>query len=61
MSKNYQDDTVAVAVRVEHSLDRDDVFLVFKIVNERFKKRIKNDWTEDIELRIIEKRLVLKK
>jgi aspartate carbamoyltransferase catalytic subunit len=61
MSKNYQDDTVAVAVRVEHSLDQDDVFLVFRIVNERFKKRIKNDWTEDIELRIIEKRLVLKK
>ena len=54
MSKEIQKDTVAVAVRIEHIPEHDEVFLVFKIVNERFKKRIKTDWSEDIELKVIE-------
>tara|TARA_B100000809_G_C14869703_1_gene435077 strand:- start:246 stop:434 length:189 start_codon:yes stop_codon:yes gene_type:complete len=59
MSKEIQKDTVAVAVRIEHIPEHDEVFLVFKIVNERFKKRIKTDWSEDIELKVIDKNLIL--
>lgn len=48
---------VAEAVRVEYNKHNDDVFLVFKITDERFKKRIKDDWTQDIDLKIIDKGL----
>jgi hypothetical protein len=50
--------TVAEAVRVEHDRHTDTVFLVFEIVDEKFKSRIKKDWTQDIPLRIIDKKLV---
>lgn len=53
--------TVAKAVRVEHNPESDTVFLVFEIVDDDFKKRIKKDWTEDIELKVIGKDLVLEK
>ena len=61
MSKDFEKDTVAVAVRIEHIPEHDEVFLVFKIINERFKQRIKADWSEDIELKVINKNLVLNK
>ena len=51
---------VAIAVRVEHNTDNDDVFLVFQIVDESFKNKIKEDWTQDIEMRLINKTLVIK-
>lgn len=50
--------TVAKAVRVEHDRSDDTVFLVFKIIDEKFKSRIKNDWTQDIPMIIIDKKLV---
>ena len=49
---------VAVAVRVEHDRSDDSVFLVFKIIDEKFKSRIKKDWTQDIPMIIIDKKLV---
>lgn len=51
--------TVATAIRVEYEEKTDTVYLVFEIEDEQFKKRIKDDWTEDIELRVIDKKLVL--
>jgi len=51
--------TVAKAIRVEHDPDSDDLFLVFEIVDDDFKRRIKRDWTDDIELKLIGKNLVL--
>lgn len=51
--------TVAVAVRLEHIPDEDKVFLVFEVVDEKFKKKIKEDWSQDIEFKVIEKKLVL--
>jgi len=49
---------VAIAVRVEHEQRTDTVYLVFQITDEKFKKRIKDDWTQDIPLRLIERGLV---
>jgi len=58
-SKNY---TVATAVRVEYIKDSDDVYLVFQIVDEDFKKRIKQDWVgSDIELKLIDRKLIIDK
>lgn len=49
---------VAVAVRVELSENNDDLYLVFEIIDEGFKKRIKENWLQDIELKVIDKKLV---
>jgi len=58
MNKKSQNQTVAKAIRVEHNPDSDSVYLVFEITDEDFKKRIKHDWTEDIELKVVGKDLV---
>lgn len=49
--------TVAVAVRIEHEAETDRVFLVFEVVDEKFKQRIKQDWTQDIDLKVVGKNL----
>ncbi len=58
MKKIDRYQTVAEAVRVEHDRHDDSVFLVFKITDEGFKKKIKDDWTQDLPLRIIDRKLV---
>lgn len=50
--------TVAEAVRIEHDRSDDTVFLVFRINDEKFKRKIKDDWTRDIPMIIIDKKLV---
>ncbi len=50
--------TVAVAVRLEHLPDKDRVFLVFEIIDEQFKQKIKTDWTQDLEVELQGKDLV---
>lgn len=52
--------TVAIAVRIEIEPKTDRTYLVFEIVDEDFKQRIKKDWMEEIELKLIGKNLVLK-
>lgn len=52
--------TVASAVRIEHNPDNDELFLVFEIVDEDFKRRIKKDWMQDIELKLIGRNLIKK-
>jgi len=59
MSDNFH--IVAEAVRVEYIKDTDEVYLVFEIVDEDFKKSIKKDWTKDIELKIIDRKLIISK
>jgi hypothetical protein len=59
MSDNFH--IVAEAVRVEYIKDTDEVYLVFEIVDEDFKKSIKKDWTQDIELKIIDRKLIISK
>ncbi len=51
--------TVAKAIRMEHDPKTDELYLVFKIVDEKFKQRIKKDWNEDVELKIIGKNLII--
>lgn len=50
--------TVAEAVRIEQDTKDDTIFLVFKIVDEGFKRRIKNNWMNDVPLKLIGKTLV---
>ena len=50
--------TVATAVRVEYEKSSDDLFLVFKITDKNLKKKIKEDWTQDIDLKLIGKDLI---
>jgi hypothetical protein len=45
-------DTVARAVKMEIDKLTGDLYLVFKVIDEDFKKRVRENWNEDIELRI---------
>ena len=58
MDNKINNKTVAEVVRVEHDESTDAVYLVFEITDERFKQRIKKDWTQDVELVMIGKKLV---
>ena len=58
MDNKINNKTIAEAVRVEHIESTDTVYLVFEITDERFKQRIKKDWTQDIELVLVGKKLV---
>jgi len=51
-------DTVARAVRMEVDPITGELYLVFKIVDEAFKQRIREDWSKDIELKILGRDLV---
>lgn len=55
-----ENNVVAEVVRIEHDPKTDDLFLVFEIIDECFKKRIKKNWMEDVPLKLIGKKLVLK-
>lgn len=61
MNKNALKETVAVAVRVEYRSDSDELYVVFEIVNEDLKKKIKQDWTQDIDFKLIDKNLIEEK
>lgn len=54
MDNKVLDETVAKAVRIEYEKADDKLYLVFEITDERFKQRIRNNWREDIDLRLIE-------
>jgi hypothetical protein len=60
MDKSALYKTVAEAVRIEYEEKSGAVYLVFEITDEDFKKRIKADWTVDIELELEDKKLLLK-
>lgn len=54
------DRTVATVVRMEHNENTDELFLVFQIIDEGFKKRIKKNWMEDVPVKLIGKSLIIK-
>lgn len=58
MDKKADYHVVATAVRVEHDSDTDEVFVVFKVVDEKFKHTIKNEWYKDTDLKIVDKTLI---
>ena len=49
---------LATAVRVETDLRSDRLFLVFEGIDPEFKRQVKKDWTQDLELKIINRELV---
>lgn len=49
---------VATAVRFELNEQSGDVHLVFKVVDEGFKKRIREEWHNHIPLKLVGKDLV---
>lgn len=53
-------DTVARATRMELDPITGDLYLVFKVVDERFKQNIRENWDSDIELKILGRDLVKK-
>lgn len=59
-NKNALYHTVAEAVRIEYDEKSGAVYLVFELTDEDFKKRIKEDWTTDIEVELDGKKLILK-
>jgi len=49
---------IGEAVRIEYDEKTGDLYLVFKIKDEKYKQEVKKNWTEDIEYRIVERNLV---
>ena len=50
--------TVARAVRIEIDPNTGDVYLVFKIVDVAFKQRVRDDWSADVQLKVLGRDLV---
>lgn len=51
---------IAEAVRIEQDDESGELFIVFKITDHNFRKEVVNIWLQDIEYKIVNKRLVLK-
>lgn len=49
---------VAKAVRLEHEEKSDRMYLVFEIVDEKFKKEVRENWTKDVDLKIMGRDLI---
>jgi len=49
--------TVAKAVRLEFNENSGELFSVIEVVDELFKKKIKDDWMKDVPLHLIGKNL----
>ena len=58
MDNKYE--VVAKAIRLEVDESKDDVYIIFKITDERFKQKVRADWEDDVEVRVVNKELVLK-
>jgi hypothetical protein len=51
-------DTVARAIRMEVDPITGDLYLVFKVIDESFKQRVRDNWMDDVELVLLGKELV---
>lgn len=52
--------TVARACRMEYDSETDSVYIVFKVIDEKFKKTLRDEWDKDVPLQVIGKDLVKK-
>ena len=57
--KNFEK-ALAEAVRIEYDEKNDSVYIVFKVVDENFKRQVKTNWTKDIEYQLLGKYLLPK-
>lgn len=55
--KNYEK-LIGTATRIEYNDYTDKLYIVFEVVDPQYKQSIKQDWTKDIEFRIVNKNLV---
>lgn len=55
-----QDEVIAEAVRVEYSEHDGELYIVFKVINEFHKQKIKREWNKDIEFVLLDKKLISK-
>ena len=53
-----QDKVVAEAVRIEYEEKTGKLYIVFEVKDEKYKQDIKNNWTKDIEYKLVDKFLV---
>lgn len=56
---NDNEKEIAEIIRIEYNKDDDRLFLVFEVSDLQYKKILKEKWTDDIEFRLIDKKLVL--
>ena len=52
---------VAIAVRMEYDQNNDDTFIVFKIIDPALKQKLRDNWDDGIELKMINTSLVVEK
>ena len=57
MKADYEE--VADAIRIEFDEETDDLLIVFRVTNPRYKHLVKQNWTKDIEFQIKNKKLVI--
>ncbi len=57
MKADYE--KVADAIRIEFDEETDDLLIVFRVTNPRYKHLVKQNWTKDIEFQIKNKKLVI--
>ena len=50
--------TVARATRMEYDSLTGELYLVFKVIDEDFKKRVRENWDDDVQLEVLGKELV---
>jgi hypothetical protein len=51
-------DTVARAIRMEIDPITGDLYLVFKVIDESFKQRVRDNWMDDVELKLLGRSLI---
>ena len=51
-------DTVARAIRMEIDPNTGDLYLVFKVIDEDFKQRVRENWSRDVQLEVMGRDLV---
>lgn len=44
---------VATAVRMEYDKNNNEVYIVFRIIDEKFKQKVRDSWEDEIELKLI--------
>lgn len=53
-----QNKVVAEAIRLEYEETTGELYIVFKVIDEKYKQDLKKNWTNDIEFRLVDKLLV---
>lgn len=58
MNHKLLNHTIAVVNRIEHNPQNDKIYLVFEVIDEGFKQRVKKDWMQDIDVKLVGRELV---